>query len=201
MNRNYIPIQLFHIPNNLLSFLILLITLSFYSCDPEAHLMDSVKNKTKDTLFIKSMDDDPSFIKTVLIDDTYYIKVLPDSTELIFHSMKVGFPGADDLYEIKQRDSIPLLRNNKIFKFVFAVKDKCEIKISGQVGDYVRIIITESDGEQYSGILKESQKEEMLDYIEGATDVETKLLKSNFAFHDIENLVREYNTWVKNRKK
>ncbi len=64
-------------------------------------------------------------------------------------------------------------------------------------GNEKAVFITKDEGEAFTGVLKESQKEDIQDYIFGATDVETKLLKNDFAFKKLKQLIIEYNDWVK----
>lgn len=64
-------------------------------------------------------------------------------------------------------------------------------------GNEKAVFITKAEGEELTGVLKESQKEELQDYIFGAMEVEIKLLKNDFAFKNLKQLIVEYNDWVK----
>ncbi len=68
-------------------------------------------------------------------------------------------------------------------------------------GDEKAIFINQSETEVFTGVLKESQKADLLDYIWGASELETKLLKNDFRFNALKDLMSDYNAWVKNGKK
>lgn len=120
---------------------IVILTQIFFSCgDPYSQLIYSIENNTADTLYIEKPFFDNSTEIMVTINKVNYIKIDPHSGALYFHDNKVGWPSEKELNNSSFNKKLKLIKGKDTLDFVFAIKDKCEINIDGQIGTYTRKI-------------------------------------------------------------
>ena len=112
----------------------------FISCDPYSHLIYYVENKTSDTLFLERSFYDNSNPKLILINKINYIKIPPNEGSLYFETNIVGCPSDKNLNNEILNRKFKLIKNKDTLDFIFNNKNKCEIKIDGQIGTYTRRI-------------------------------------------------------------
>jgi hypothetical protein len=108
--------------------------------DPHSILIYSVINDSADTLYIEKPCCDDSEEPIVVIDQTNYYKIAPNSGIQYFEDDKVGWPGEKELNNRNLNDKLKLIKGKDTLDFVFALKGKCDIDINGQIGRYTRTI-------------------------------------------------------------
>lgn len=110
------------------------------SCDPNSQLDYYVKNNSSDTLYVERPCCAENPIKALRIDNRFFIKVSPYSTQMYYHAEKTGWPGEKELYNLDFPDEYIIVKGKDTSTFKFSIKDKCVIDIDGQIGNYTRIV-------------------------------------------------------------
>jgi hypothetical protein len=117
------------------------LTQILFSCgDPYSQLIYNIENNSADTLYVEKPCCDDSNEPIVRINNVNYLKISPHSGILYFIDNKVGWPGEKELNNTNFNSRLKLIKAKDTLDFVFAIKDKCEINIDGQIATYTRKI-------------------------------------------------------------
>jgi hypothetical protein len=118
-------------------FLFIFLSILFSSCDPESQLIYSVKNNCSDTIYVQAFE---TPARLILGKHTDFVMIPPDSTEIIHHTVKIGWPDDKALLNVRLKENLLLVKGKDTTEFYFPDKGKCTIEIDGQIGSYTRII-------------------------------------------------------------